>query len=447
MKKKLIIFNSLLMSVLVTLVIIFLISISDSVISLSSKSLLKDVLTENAEEIRYKNGEFDFSDVDFYEDQVSTLIYSSEGALLSGYSNTEIMEPLVDDSMRTVVYSGREYLIYDILLVNSQHDNLFLRGIITTSAITNTLNSIYLIILLMLPLFIIISGFGSYFICKKALLPLDKMSSTAKSISEGNDLSLRIGITKVTDEVSKLGMVFDKMLQKLEDTMNREKQFTSDVSHELRTPTAVILAECDQALHSEDVDMKNSIECITSQAKKMERLINSLLRLVRLDNGNNKPELSKIDFSDFIEELCKEQSSLIPSAISFEYLIDQDIILNIDYDMMSRVLINLIENSVKYMGDGNSIVVKLVQNGSHVILSVEDNGIGIDSSEYENIFERFYRIDDSRTDSKSMGLGLSMVKQLCELNGGTICVSSLVGKGTKFDIKFNNIEENKDEGI
>lgn len=435
-KAKLTIYNTILMTVMVSLVLFFMVSISGSVINISAQSELKSVVHDNVDEIEYKNGSLDFEDVEFYEDQVSTLIYSQKGELLAGSSRYEFMEPLIHGQVISVYQNEVEYLIYDVLHESKRGDNVYVRGIISTSAVSDTLNIILILAIIMLPIFILLSALGSYILCKKSLKPLHAMIETAEKISEEDDLSLRINLKKGKDEVSRLAMTFDKMMEKLESLVKTEKRFSSDISHELRTPVSVILAECEVAEDSNEEDMNQAIKGVKYQAEKIKDLITQLLNLVRLENGVQKPELEEMDLSDLVNVVCKEQQLVLPEGLTLESKVEEGIVYELDYSMISRVLDNLISNSIKYIGEGSKIKVELKRVDKRISMAVTDDGMGIPLAEQVHIFERFYCVDKARTDEKSTGLGLSMVKQLVEINGGVVQVRSQVGIGSTFEVLF-----------
>lgn len=436
MKRKLTIYNTVLMTIMVLLVLIFMFVVSGGVIQSSAQSQLKEVVKENADEIEYERGILDVEDIEFYENQVTTLIYSAEGVLVAGSTQNEIMEPLLDGEIQTVIVEGTTYLIYDELVKSSKYDDVYVRGIIETTGMTQTVNSVFWIALFTLPIFILFSAIGSYLLCKKSLKPLDKIVETAEEISESDDLSLRINQEKGDVEIVRLAVAFDRMMEKLERIMNAEKKFTSDVSHELRTPTTVILAECEFAIEAADEEKLNALTVIQGQGLKIKEIINQLLSLIRLENGTFALEMGETDLSELVQMICEEQEKLLPQHVTLKVEVQDGVNWKLDYSMFSRTLTNLLENSVKYIGTGKNITVILCETEEKILLSVEDDGIGISKENQEKIFDRFYRVDASRTEGESMGLGLSMVKQITELNGGKISVESELGKGSTFNIIF-----------
>lgn len=433
MKNKLVIYNTLLMVVMVVLVLIFMVSISGNVVQVGSENILREVVHDNVEEIEYKRSSYDFSDVDLFDDGVTTLIYSSSGSLLYGSFKNELLDPLLDSVITKTTQNGVDYLVYDKYVQYNNDDGIFVRGIISITSETRNINMLLLIGFTTLPIFIFISAFGSYFICKKSMKPLYKMIDTTEKIILENDLSLRINHSKGNDEVSRLAKSFDEMIAKVEYTLEKEKRFSCDVSHELRTPIAVILSQCELDENNETTGL------IKKQALKIRLIINQLFSLVRLENGVDKVELEVVNLSELVDLVCHEHSDIIATELITD--IEPSICINLDYSMVMRILVNLISNSAKYIGDGNLIKVSLHRNNDEVTLVVEDNGIGISKDHIGKVFDRFFTVDSSRTDQDSMGLGLSIVKQMVELNSGIISLDSEVGKGTIVTITFKGEEK------
>lgn len=417
------------MSIMVSFVLFFMVAISGNVVQLGSENILREVVHDNMDEIEYNGTDLDFNEVELIEDGVTTLIYSSQGTLLYGYFKIEFEEPLLDGVITKVNSGSEQYLLYDRYVqgVNFTND-VYVRGIISITSETKNINMLLLIAFMTLPIFVILLACGSYWICKKSLKPLDKMIETTEMIIQENDLSLRVGHNKGKDEVSRLAISFDKMLDKLSNTLEKEKQFTSGVSHELRTPVAVILAQCELMEESETHSL------IKVQALKIRLIINQLLKLIRLENGLERAEFEQVDLSELVELICSEQRDL--ANIEIQSQVEEGIIANLDYAMIMRIVTNLINNSIKYIGNGNKIEVALTSKKHEIYLTVKDNGMGIDTKDREKVFDRFYTVDKSRTDLESMGLGLSMVKQMVEINNGNITLDSELGKGTTITITF-----------
>lgn len=435
--------NTMLMGLIVLLILIFMMHISGFVVETSSVNQLKKIVHENVEDMEWKRGELDIDELELFENHISTLVYDRQGNHLAGfeYDHKHFWQyPLTHKQVTDVNVGGVDYLLYDFLVEDSRNQDIFLRGVVSVSEISDTVNLLFYFTLFALPMFILCSAGGSYVITKKSMKPLEKIIQTAEEITHGEDLSMRIDLGKGKDEIHHLANTFDVMFGKLEKAFLSEKQFTSDVSHELRTPTAVILAECEMQLEHETTqeEKNDSFANILRQGQRMQQLISGLLNLIRLDNGVQKLSMTEEDFSELVFIICEEQEAVLPETCRLETTISPEIMLEMDYTLMIRVLSNLIDNGIKYGKEGGTLTVSLTEEEDTVLLAVSDDGIGIAQEHLERIFSRFYQVDGARTvdRSESMGLGLSMVEQIVKLHHGSIEVESEVGVGTTFFVKF-----------
>ena len=230
---------------------------------------------------------------------------------------------------------------------------------------------------------------------------------------------------------------FDDMLSELEEVFRREKQFTSDVSHELRTPVGVILAQCEAILSNADFteEQKEPVRMIERKAKVMADMISQLLFLSRADQGRQPLQREWINVSELTEMAAEEQQMLSDNAgrgIQIETRIEPDICASVDETLYIRMLTNLLSNAVRYSQDNGVVEVSLERKEENIIGTVEDHGCGISKTALPHIWERFYRADESRTEEGHSGLGLSMVKWIAEVHGGSVSVESREGEGSRF---------------
>lgn len=225
------------------------------------------------------------------------------------------------------------------------------------------------------------------------------------------------------------------MFERLEQSFEAEKQFTSDASHELRTPTAVILAQCSYLRkHGDSLeDYQEAMEVVDRQAKKMSFLIDRLLDMTRLDLGTQRVSKEAFNFSEMVSDLCSEQDNN-GHGISLISHIEPDIIIKADPFLISRVVSNLLENARKYGRENGHIWVRLFSKKEGVFLEVEDDGIGISPEDIDKIWQRFYQVNPSRKAGLGLGLGLSMVQQIISLHNGSVQVKSVLEKGSCFSV-------------
>ncbi len=440
-KIKLTLWNLVLMVLMATILMLTMLYLSDGIITTNSKNAVTKVVTDNADEIEYDDKKIDFDDVDLFKNGVYTVVFSQDGEHLLGSLPIEIESDFKDKEVIELVIDENTYYIYDTLAKVEDHNSyVWVRGVMLIDVVANTTKTILQIALFSLPLLIILGAIGSYFIAKKTFSPIDKIINTAQEIKENEDLSLRIGIDKGSEEIVALSNTFDAMFEKLENSFKAEKLFTSDVSHELRTPTAVILAQCEYAL-SDGIsidDKEEALETVQRQALKMSGLISNLLTLNRLDRGIEKANFKNINFSELTQNICKEYKLIAPSYIDFVFDITPNITATMDYTMITRLVSNLISNAIKYTKEAGLVKVGLYEEDDFIILSVSDNGIGISKENQEKIWQRFYQVDPSRTanENGSMGLGLSMVAQIAKIHKAKIEIESTLDEGSTFIVKF-----------
>ncbi len=380
-------------------------------------------------------------DFRFYENGVHMLFYDSDGNLAGGQVPFGIHESIdfEDNKVRLLNLDGNDYYVYDREIRRKDSPNTYwLRGIVSAAGEAGAMNTVAKNNLILTVFMIVFSSLGGYFIVKRAFIPVDKISKTAKRISESTDLSQRINIGNGNDEIYRLANTFDEMLDRLEQTFEREKQFTSDASHELRTPAAVIISECEYMLDcaSTEEEFKESALSVKRQAEKMSKLISELLTISRMDKNTIKTEFEETDISELLSFVCDEQEEIQNGEVKLVRDFPEGITAEADRFLIARLFINLISNAYQYIGNGDTVRVSLAKEGKNIVFSVKDNGIGISDEDIPKIWERFYQADSSRTDNGSMGLGLSMVKWIAQCHGGSIDVVSESGKGSEFVFTF-----------
>ena len=244
---------------------------------------------------------------------------------------------------------------------------------------------------------------------------------------------------KGSHEMEQMGQAFNFMCDELTELDEKRKNFVSDVSHELKTPMAGIKLLCDSLIAAENPDMDTIREFLNDMSEEIDRLtrlINKLLTLTKLDSGTNL-NLSKVEINALamgvlhsLQKLADEKDiALLPD------LKDEPIMINADYDKIYECVYNLVVNAIKYTPEGGHVAVRVNLEGSDCIIEVEDDGPGIPDSEKPKVFERFYRLDDSRArDTGGTGLGLAITKEAVLLHKGSIEVLDAEPNGSIFRI-------------
>ena len=226
------------------------------------------------------------------------------------------------------------------------------------------------------------------------------------------------------------------MINRLDQAFKLEQQFTSDASHELRTPMSVIMAQCEYMLENTRTpeEYEAALKVIQRQGRKMSKLIEDMLCVAHLEQNKDSYPREMVDFSTLVQDICMDMALLKSKNIVLEREIEPDIFLMGNAMLLTRMVTNLISNGYRYGKQDGRIFIRL-KCDSDILLSVEDNGIGISVEQQERIFRRFYRVEAARF-SEGAGLGLAMVKDIAKYHGGTVEVVSAVGEGSKFTVKF-----------
>ena len=416
--------------ILLTSIILGTFFVSDSVVESSGKKKLIEEVTE------ISNGKENFT---AFEDGVTLSLYDKDGNLIAGSipKNFDVR----DFSLGVVTYytdsNNNKYMYYDIETNSEKFANgKYVRGIVQ---ISSGQTSWYLpfAIIAGSPIIILIITYGGYLIIRSSLKPVREMIETAETISNSADLSKRITIEDGKDEVHKLALVFNEMLESLERASMRERQFSSDVSHELRTPISVIVAESEYGTKYIDTvdEAKESFAVIERQGKRMTIMINQILEMARLDNRLEIPK-EFFDLSSCLEETLEDYKKLFETKdIQLITNIEDNITLFGNQVLLIRLIDNLVSNALKY---ANSKIWISIAKRNNIIIEVSDDGRGIADDEKAYIWDRFYKVDKSRSISEdnSSGLGLPISKKIVELHGGKIVALDNKPQGAKFVINL-----------
>ena len=404
--------------------------VSDSVVESEAKKRLIDEVVE------ISSGADKFTP---YEDGVTLSVYDKDGNLVAGSvpRNFKVNDFSLGAISEYKDVNHNKYLYYDSETSSARLGNgKYVRGIVQ---VTNNINGWILPIIISIgsPFIIMIIMYGGYLIIKSSLKPVRDMTKTAEAIANSNDLSKRIYIEEGNDEVHKLGKVFNEMLETLENSSKRERQFSSDVSHELRTPISVIMAESEYGSKYIDSieEAKESFSAIERQSKRMTSMINQILELARLDSRLEIPK-QKFQLSDKIKHTLEDYKILFDNKnIKLSITIEENISIYANEALIMRMIDNLLSNALKY---AETEVTVCLAKRNRIIFEVADDGIGINDEEKINIWNRFYKVDKSRTttEDNSSGLGLSITKKIVELHNGKIAIIDNKPNGTRFVVNL-----------
>lgn len=291
--------------------------------------------------------------------------------------------------------------------------------------------------LMAVPLVLVGAALGGLFLASRALKPIAYITHTAQEIRAG-DLSRRINYRGAVDEVGRLARTFDQMLVHLQAAFEREKRFTADASHELRTPLTAIKGRIGMILQQPRTPLQyeEALQQIERQVDRMIRLTNDLLFLARLDEHRLPWNSMNVDLSQLLEatvEQMRQQAN--EREINLIEIIRPNLFIQGDPDHLIRVLLNLLDNAIKYTPRNGQVTVQAQLLGNEVCVVVNDTGQGIAPEHLAHLFERFYRVEVARDrQSGGTGLGLAIAYEIVRLHGGSLTVQSQLNQGTIFTI-------------
>ena len=293
------------------------------------------------------------------------------------------------------------------------------------------------VLLWALPLALLVSVTGGYFISRIALRPLESVVSIASEIDVGR-LSERLPVPATGDVMERLPNTINSMLGRLESSVARLDEFTAAASHEMRTPVAVIRTTAEIALRQDqsEAELRGSLLDIRQESESLTHLIENLMILARSDGDTLRGAFLEVDLASIVEEVCEKFRRGRPGGA---LLVDIDTHRSTegDPDLLSRLLVILLDNAVGHTRENSTIRVSLHLGADELILKVSDDGPGIGPGDIKRIFDRFYRADRSRSRNHGrVGLGLSIAKAIVETHGGQISVDSTVGQGTTFAVRL-----------
>lgn len=259
------------------------------------------------------------------------------------------------------------------------------------------------------------------------------------SISIGN-LSRRLPVSENGDELARLATTCNEMLERLEKAVGQINRFSADASHELRSPLAFIrtVAECASRVPGAEGESSEAFEDIITETKQASKLLEDMLILARADSGHTDTAFETVDLAPLVREVAAKNEPIVAERsqrLDLRIDVSSACIVG-DLTRLRRLLWILTDNAIKYTPEGGSIEISLRAWRSGIAVEVKDSGIGIPHSALPHIFERFYRVDDARSQQAGTGLGLAIAKWIAAFHQGTLQVESEEQKGSTFRVTF-----------
>jgi len=293
----------------------------------------------------------------------------------------------------------------------------------------------------LVPFTIALASAGGYFLALRNLAPIADMTARADRISEST-LHDRLRVQNADDELGRLASTLNRLLDRLDLAFERQRRFIADASHELRTPLAILQGESEVALSQAarpPEQYRESLSVLQHEAKRLGRIVDDMFTLSRADAGQYPVNLRELYLDELAAECVQSMRTLAAAkSVTLSPESDGELAAVADESLLARLIVNLVDNAIKYTPAGGSVTVTTAQTPAGPQLTVRDNGPGIAQEFHSRIFERFFRADQSRTRSGNAGggagLGLSIAKWIAEAHGGSLVLTRSDGSGTVFTL-------------
>jgi heavy metal sensor kinase len=307
--------------------------------------------------------------------------------------------------------------------------------------VEDSVNQVLTLLLITVPAALVAASIAGWWLARKALLPVRRMTSKAEHIGIDR-LDERIAVPRARDELAHLAVTLNAMLDRLEQGVADQQRFVAHASHELRTPLAVMRAELDVNLRGDLPESGRAVlESAREEVDRMSRTVENLMTLAHADEGQLALLTTQVDLTDAVDAAIR---SLAPAAAAHGLdLHAEDVtgggppIVEADPHRVHQVLVNFIENAIKYTAPGGEVRVRAWQDGDRAGVTVSDAGPGIPPEARAHVFDRFFRVDGARQrTSGGSGLGLAICREIAEAHGGRVWVESEVGSGSAFSLEL-----------
>ena len=368
------------------------------------------------------------------------VLYVSGAPKDGAFDPTQI--PLPDafgDHARKVPFDGRPLLIEGMAFTTKDGSKFVVESGTPYRQIEVVLHGLLLTFALYMP-FIIFAAVGSgYWLMRRSLQPVDEITRRAEGITSTN-LSERLPVINTGDELERLSISLNHMIERLDEAFQHVNRFSADASHELRTPLTILQLELEGIAQSQRLNpsLTDQIGSALEETHRMSHIVESLLAISRLDAGEAKIDMAHLDLGQ-LAALTTEQMKLLAEEKSIRLTsnVAAEVYVNGDRSHLQQVVVNLVSNAVKYTQEGGDVELRVFSRSNGAVLEVSDNGPGIPVYAVPHVFERFYRADKARSrESGGAGLGLAIVKAICTAHGAELSVSSREGRGSIFAVEL-----------
>ena len=344
--------------------------------------------------------------------------------------------------------TGQPLMIYTMGYTSPRGALILVEAGANMEPLFELLHSLFLILLIATPGILLIAALGGHMLMARPLRPVVALTEQAEQVGR-NQLGERLSIIPTGDELERLSLALNRMIERLEEALAHNQRFSADASHELRTPLTIIRGELEALLQMPGLPAQalDGLGSALEEGDRMSRIVHSLMTISRLDGGGEIMEMEPVDLATVVHVTLEHMSLLAEEkSISVTCKAKESIYVSGDVMRLKQVVVNLVDNAIKHTPVGGSGMVDLYDERQRAVLVVSDTGIGIPAAALPAVFERFSRTDQARTRvSGGTGLGLAIVKAICGGHGGTVSIESVEGKSTTLRVELPLLELSPDQ--
>ena len=383
-----------------------------------------------------------------YELQVSTLagepLFRSMGVMTAGLPHPDVRTIRASSAYESVPLNGLGPVRLGSRVVPGPSGSLLVQAAITLAPTARALRELLVVLLTIGPLALASALGGGYWLARKALAPVDRMAATAAEIT-ATRLDRRLDEPVTEDELGYLARTFNAMIARLQRSFEEVRRFTADAAHELRTPLAAMWTEAEVALRSPRSPERDArvLENLLEEIERLTRLVSHLLFLSREDTGISAGVFRPVRLDDVVRDVAEHmQVAAREKGVKLVIDLPESYQVSGDADRLRQLFFNLLDNAIKYTLPDGKVSIKGEPSNGLARITVVDTGIGIPVDHLAHVFDRFYRVDPSRSSEiEGSGLGLAICRSVAEAHGGRIEIDSTLGSGTRVTLSLPMLRE------
>jgi heavy metal sensor kinase len=346
--------------------------------------------------------------------------------------------------VRRAHIKGRNLILFTLPYRTSNGDWVVIETGASMDPSHRVLRGLFLTLLIGTPVILIAAALGGFVLMSRPLRPVVTLTEQAERVGR-HDLGERLPIIRSGDELERLSLALNRMIERLEDTVAHNRRFSADASHELRTPLTIIRGELEVLLQTPMLppSLAEGIASALEESSRMSHIVESLMTISRLEGGSEEMAMVPMELAS-VATATLDHMSLLAEEKQIRLICDTSGPIYVTGDPMRlrQVVVNLLDNAIKYTADGGSVTMLVKAEAGLAVLEVSDTGIGIPPAALPLVFERFFRADKARSrESGGIGLGLAIVKSICTAHYGAVSVTSIEGRGTKFRVELPLLRE------